>query len=693
MALSLREWENGACRAALESLVIGSGATAPLPRSQRDSFGEFVDVFLSRRADGLTGASAAPSSSSRESQGDLPDGIKIPQRFDRRYCVNFSVRFGPQPMAPRNEAEATHELREDIRTAIRAGLREVRRQEDRDMLEALLGSSTGVVTEIRQLARSFLDFQMRKQFKAVRDLLNAKKSLPISSWETQIVDAVATHDVILVAGDTGCGKSTQVPQFLLRAGYRRIACTQPRRVAALALCRRVARETFDEFGDGVGYQIRFEASRSQHTRILFLTEGLLLRQLRTDPTLSRYDVVIVDEVHERHLPCDLLLAILKVVVQRRNSHTSASSASSSSSTQAKSQAQPHDATAAEAEAEPMQPLKLVLMSATLNAQLFSDYFSGAPVIEVPGRMFPVRLEYLPSKADLDAARLASVANAAAEVGKAGSEAGKGAPAEVSQADAQAARSKRRVRLPFDPQPYVRLLQRIDKTTPQEERGDLLVFLSGMTDMGATAAAMRSYVDDSKRWIVLLLHSALDAEEQDRVFDPAPKGVRKCVLATNIAESSVTIDGIRFVADSGRAKELTWDPISNTRALQEFWVSRASAQQRKGRAGRTGPGVCFRMFAEEAFEAMERFAEPEVKRAPLEGIVLELKELGARDIRAFPFITPPPALSKGHTCHYRAACRARGGCHSHPRTTRGNKSEFGFINDYSPYDRCLIYLCQ
>ncbi|CAM9551431.1 unnamed protein product, partial [Sphacelaria rigidula] len=196
---------------------------------------------------------------------------------------------------------------------------------------------------------------------------------------------------------------------------------------------------------------------------------------------------------------------------------------------------------------------------------------------------------------------------------------------------------------FDARPYVKLLQTIDTTTPMDERGDLLVFLSGMGDILAVSEGTREYVESTspRRWVVLMLHSSLSVEEQDKVFDAAPLGTRKMILATNIAETSVTIDGVRFVADSGKAKEMSWDPASGVRSLQEFWVSRASAEQRKGRAGRTGPGLCFRLYANDTFDRLAPFAEPEIRRCPLEGLVLQMKSLGLQDPRLFPYLSPPP----------------------------------------------------
>ncbi|KAJ1491686.1 P-loop containing nucleoside triphosphate hydrolase protein, partial [Baffinella frigidus] len=360
--------------------------------------------------------------------------------------------------------------------------------------------------------------------------------------------------VVLVAGDTGCGKSTQVPQYLIAAGFANVACTQPRRISTMSLCHRVSSETFNEFGTQVAYQIRFESNRTEKTKILFLTEGLLLRQLAGDPTLDQYSVIIIDEVHERHLTGDFLLGVLRSVLAQRPS------------------------------------LRLVLMSATINTQMFADYF-GAFIIKVPGRLYPIGLEYIPVEFDADGQQL----NPEPETG-----------------------AKPKL---MNAKPYLQLLKRIDETYPRNERGDLLIFLSGQATNFHFTIHLHS--TSSCRWIILMLHSTLPTEEQDKVFDLPPEGVRKCVLSTNIAETSVTIDGIRFVADSGKRHPGTTDGASHRRH-REYWISKASANQRKGRAGRTGPGQCFRLYSQEQFNAFNDFAIPEIHRVPLESTALQIK---------------------------------------------------------------------
>ncbi|VDL59482.1 unnamed protein product [Hymenolepis diminuta] len=425
----------------------------------------------------------------------------------------------------------------------------------------------------------YLDFLMKQRWAKIKRLKRDRENLPIAAFRQQLVDELARKQVLVVAGDTGCGKSTQVPQYLAEEKvnladlesdpkYKRIAVTQPRKIACVSLAARVSTEMLCEKGTKVGYQVRFEKHKSRATQILFLTEGLLLRQMQSDPFLKEYDVIVLDEVHERHWQTDCLLGLMKCLVMAR------------------------------------PEVRLVLMSATINVGLFANFFNGCPILEVPGRLYPITVKYCPLT-----------------------------PAE------QAASLER-----IDPAPYVRLLQHIDQTYEVSERGDLLVFLSGMAEIQIVMEACKAYAEQTKRWVVLPLHSALPAFSQEKIFHTPPDGVRKCVLATNIAETSVTIDGIRFVADSGKVKELTWDALSRMRRLKETTISKASADQRKGRAGRTGPGVCFRFFKEKEYNEFQPFTTPEIQRVPLDLLVLQMMAMGLPDVKRFPFIEPPETKS-------------------------------------------------
>eukprot|EP01041_Mallomonas_annulata_P000663 gene663-1281_t len=469
---------------------------------------------------------------------------------------------------------------------------------DRDEKEFL---NLPEIKDFSRIVCLWLDYKMKSQFNKMQKIIKSREDLPIFQYKNDILKAIQNNQICLIAGDTGCGKSTQTVQYLLSSGYNMIACTQPRRISCMSLCRRVSYETLNEYGDDIAYQIRFDSSRSKRSRVIFLTEGLLLRQITTnDPLLSQYSCVIVDEVHERHLTCDLLLGLLKAIVLSGK----------------------------------RPDLKVILMSATINITTFMEFFEGqAALVKVPGRMYPVNLEYVPSPrgdmTDMDRNTLQNLTSLVP---------GEGLSVDVLiQRRMRARRSKGQL----DTSPYPRILQNIDKRYSQEERGDVLVFLSGMAEMTAVAEACRPYVEENKRWVVLYLHSSLSSQQQDQVFAPAPSGLRKCILSTNISETAVTIDGIRFVVDSGKSKEIRWDPFTGAKSLKEYWISRASAEQRKGRAGRTGPGVCFRLYSQDTYSSLVPFEEPEVVRTDLAAAVLLMKTMGLNDPRKFPFITIPP----------------------------------------------------
>ncbi|XP_050184089.1 probable ATP-dependent RNA helicase DHX34, partial [Myiozetetes cayanensis] len=417
--------------------------------------------------------------------------------------------------------------------------------------------------ELRRALLHYLCLLQRGSFARLARLWRGRAALPIARHRRRLLGLLGRHQVLVVAGDTGCGKSTQVPQYLLEAGYRQVCCAQPRRVACAALARRVGLETLGRYK--VGFQTRFERTCGRGAHLVFVTLGLLLRQLQSDPALGRYQVLVADEVHERHLPGDLLLGALRRLLPARPA------------------------------------LRLLLMSATCDPHLFATYFGGAPVLQVPGRLYPVKVLYQPI------------------------------PSEPRQTHLEAG-------------PYLRVLEAIDAQVPREERGDVLVFLSGAAEIQQVLGPAQVYAQHTQRWVVLPLHGSLPAEQQDKVFHLPPPGVRKCILATNIAETSVTIDGVRFVVDSGKVKELRYDAQAKVRRLQELWISRASAEQRKGRAGRTGPGTCIRLYSRELLHTWARYPQPEIHRVALDSLVLQVKSLGLGDPRTFPFLEAPPPAS-------------------------------------------------
>lgn len=478
-------------------------------------------------------------------EGQRRDLMDLPKEYDPRYRINQTIVLG-----------------RDVEKMLRGHQDKGRRSRD------FRGVPKEKLEEFKKAILHYLDFSQRQSFGKLAKLRKERSSLPIFQYREKIVQMVRGHQVVVVAGDTGCGKSTQVPQYLLAAGFGHIACTQPRRIACISLAKRVGFESLNQYGSKVGFQIRFESSRSPATKIVFLTEGLLLRQIQRDSEVPQYQVLIVDEVHERHLHSDFLLGVLRQLLAVRSD------------------------------------LKVILMSATINIKLFSGYFDQAPVLQVPGRLYPIQVIYQP----------------------------------IPQEEAASKSEK------LDPRPYLRVLQAIDHKYPVDERGDLLIFLSGVTEISSVQEAVQVYATHTQRWIVLPLHSTLSIAEQDKVFDLAPPGVRKCIISTNIAETSVTIDGVRFVLDSGKVKEMSFDPKAKMQRLQEFWISRASAEQRKGRAGRTGPGVCYRLYAESDYDAFAPYPVPEIQRVALDALVLQMKSMGLGDPRTFPFIEQPPMSS-------------------------------------------------
>ncbi|XP_010737992.3 putative ATP-dependent RNA helicase DHX34 [Larimichthys crocea] len=531
------DWDSPQCRAQLDEVFFRRHDYIQAGSPEHREFWSFFDRFQRFK----TRRDMCGTGGRTETRDDQRKAVKVdldlPKEYDARYRINVSVCS--------RDVEERHRSRQG-------------------------GSGPGrqEVSACRLALLHFLDFTQRQSFGKLAKLRREQKNLPIFQYRDRIVELVRLHPVVVVAGDTGCGKSTQVPQYLLQAGFNNISCTQPRRIACISLAKRVSFESLNQFGSKVGHQIRFETTRTTATKLLFLTEGLLLRQIQQDRTLAQYQVVIVDEVHERHLHCDFLLGVLRCLVADR------------------------------------PDLRLILMSATINIKLFSDYFSSAPVLQVPGRLFPIQVIYQPI------------------------------PPEE-----QPSRSEK-----LDPRPYLRILQGIDQRYPPEERGDLLLFLSGVAEISTIQEACQIYATHTSRWIVLPLHSTLSLAQQDKVFDIAPPGVRKCIISTNIAETSVTIDGVRFVVDSGKVKEMSFDPKAKMQRLQEFWISRASSEQRKGRAGRTGPGVCYRLYAESDYDAFAPYPVPEIHRVALDSLILQMKSMCLGDPLSFVFIDPPPAAS-------------------------------------------------
>lgn len=389
-----------------------------------------------------------------------------------------------------------------------------------------------------------------------------RQSLPIYKLKKELIQAVNDNQVLVVIGETGSGKTTQVTQYLAEAGYTtrgKIGCTQPRRVAAMSVAKRVAEEFGCRLGEEVGYAIRFEDCTGPETVIKYMTDGMLLREILVDEELSQYSVVMLDEAHERTIHTDVLFGLLKQLVRRR------------------------------------PDLRLIVTSATLDAEKFSGYFFNCNIFTIPGRTYPVEILYTkqPESDYLDAALIT--------------------------------------------------VMQIHLTEPE---GDVLLFLTGQEEIDTACQILYERIKglgkNVPELIILPVYSALPSEMQSRIFEPAPPGKRKVVVATNIAEASLTIDGIYYVVDPGFAKQNVYNPKLGLDSLVITPISQASAKQRAGRAGRTGPGKCYRLYTESAYRnEMLPTTVPEIQRINLGLTTLNMKAMGINDLLSFDFMDPPP----------------------------------------------------
>ncbi|KAN0064421.1 hypothetical protein ACQY0O_002794 [Thecaphora frezii] len=429
------------------------------------------------------------------------------------------------------------------------------------VMDAQMGGTTSSLT--LKPEDKLLQQQIAEAETAAAKIEATRKSLPVYALREELLDAVAEHQVLIVVGETGSGKTTQLPQFLHEAGYtkggKKIGCTQPRRVAAMSVAARVAEEMGVRLGRECGYSIRFEDCTSDVTVLKYMTDGMLLREFLTEPDLGAYSALIIDEAHERTLSTDVLFGLVKDIARFR------------------------------------PDLKLLISSATLDAEKFSEYFDDAPIFYVPGRRYPVDIHYTPQPE-------ANYLHAA-----------------------------------------ITTVFQIHTTQP---RGDILVFLTGQDEIEAAMENLqetcRALGNKIAELIVCPIYANLPSELQAKIFEPTPEGARKVVLATNIAETSITIDGVVFVIDPGFVKQNSYNPKTGMAALTVVPCSRASANQRAGRAGRVGPGKCFRLFTKWAFQnELEENTTPEIQRTNLSNVVLLLKSLGINDLLHFDFLDPPP----------------------------------------------------
>ena len=417
----------------------------------------------------------------------------------------------------------------------------------------------------RRVIRSI---EMKKERRAHLPKITYPEDLPIISRKQEIIDAIKHNPVVVITGETGSGKTTQIPKMCIEAGRGIdgvIGCTQPRRIAAVTVSRRIASELNEPLGKSVGYKIRFEEEGGGNNYIKFMTDGILLMETQGDRYLNEYDTIIVDEAHERNINIDFILGILKNLLKKRSD------------------------------------LRVIITSATIDPEKFSRAFGNAPIIEVSGRMYPVEIIYRPLDPELEE---------------------RGENTYVDGAVSAVGDLKRR-----------------------SKRGDILVFMPTERDIRETCdrTEAKKYINTS----VFPLFARMSSKEQQRVFLPS-KG-QKIIVATNVAETSITIPGIRYVVDTGLARISEYNPSTRTKRLPIKGISKSSALQRKGRCGRVQNGICIRLYAEEKYESRSLFTEPEILRSNLAEIILRMIDLNIGDISTFPFMDPPTpkSIKDGH----------------------------------------------
>ena len=410
-----------------------------------------------------------------------------------------------------------------------------------------------VADEIQQkIEQARLRVESRKS--AVQNPIVFPESLPVSQRKAEIQKLLSEHQVIVVAGETGSGKTTQLPKMCLELGFGNLGTighTQPRRIAARSVAARIAEELQTELGDLVGYKVRFNDQISDNTQIKLMTDGILLAEIQTDRFLNQYSCLIIDEAHERSLNNDFILGYLKQLLPRR------------------------------------PDLKVIITSATIDVERFSKHFNNAPIIEVSGRTYPVEVRYRPVVEEDDQDQLQGILNAVDEL-------------------------------------------------QAEGRGDILIFMNGEREIRDTAEALQK--QNLKHTEILPLFARLSAQEQNKIFYPS--GLNRIVLATNVAETSLTVPGIKYVIDPGTARISRYSYRTKVQRLPIEPISQASANQRKGRCGRVSEGICIRLYSEEDFNNRPEFTDPEILRTNLASVILQMTALGLDDIEAFPFVDAP-----------------------------------------------------
>ncbi|XP_065851591.1 pre-mRNA-splicing factor ATP-dependent RNA helicase DEAH1-like [Euphorbia lathyris] len=513
----------------------------------------------------------------RTKEEDETNEYRMPDAYDEEGGVNQEKRFSVamqryrdsgagEKMNPFAEQEAWEEYQIGKAT-LKFGSKHKQKISDdyqfvfEDQIDFIKASVIDGDKFDENLPADSLDDSIAKS--AFEKIQEDRKTLPIYKYRDELLDAIEKFQVLVIVGETGSGKTTQIPQYLHEAGYTKrgkIGCTQPRRVAAMSVAARVSQEMGVKLGHEVGYSIRFEDCTSDKTILKYMTDGMLLREFLGEPDLASYSVVMVDEAHERTLSTDILFGLVKDIARFR------------------------------------PDLKLLISSATLDAAKFSDYFDSAPIFKIPGRRFPVEIHYTkaPEADYLDAA-------------------------------------------------IVTALQ-IHVTEPA---GDILVFFTGQEEIETAEEILkhrtRGLGTKIAELIICPIYANLPTELQAKIFEPTPEGARKVILATNIAETSLTIDGIKYVIDPGFCKMKSYNPRTGMESLLVTPISKASAMQRAGRSGRTGPGKCFRLYTAYNYNHdLDDNTVPEIQRTNLANVVLSLKSLGIHDLLNFDFMDPPPS---------------------------------------------------
>ncbi|GMF37754.1 unnamed protein product [Phytophthora fragariaefolia] len=467
---------------------------------------------------------------------------------------------------------------------------------------------------VRRMSEKLLQLRKSKdgQLK-FQQMLDARAKLPAAKEEPQVIRCVQNNQVVLICGATGCGKTTQIPQFILdeyinrgAGGECNIICTQPRRIAAIGVATRVAQERCEDIADVVGYQIRMDAKKSSNTRLLFCTTGVLLRRLLNDRQLSGVSHVIVDEVHERNVDTDFLLSILRDLLPQR------------------------------------PDLRVILMSATMNSELFVKYFSSitrtpCPVLDIPGFTYPVECNYLEEVLGRTKYEVPKYLLKDKKQKKKGSEGEDEDEKRKPLSEMTSEEIAERVddsKIDYDL--IVHLVRYLVVEKPQgSDGGAILVFLPGTAEIKRLIEMLTHGNGGlaSKVW-ALPLHGSLSGAEQAMVFKTAPAGKTKVIVSTNIAETSITINDITAVVDSGKVKEMVYDNRAKRSQLLDCWASRAASDQRKGRAGRVQAGTCYRLFSRKRFAAMDAQLSAEIHRVSLEQLCLQIKKLELGSIKGF-----------------------------------------------------------